>query len=62
MDLRVEAEERVKRMSDVNAFGRMSLGSSQSPIRKSSCKLIKSPDGSASYGGLYINFFLVSIN
>ena len=48
----MEAEERVKRMSDVNALGRMSLGSGQSPIRKSSGRLINSPDGITSYGGL----------
>ena len=54
MDLRVEAEERVKRMSDINAHSsRMSLGSGPSPLRKFSGRFINSPDRNSSYGGLY---------
>ena len=50
----MEAEERVKKMSDINAqSSRMSLGSGQSPLRKSSGRFINSPDGNSSFGGLY---------
>ena len=62
MDLRVEAEERVKRMSDINAYSRILIGSGQSPLWKSSGRFINSPDGNTSYGGLYSSFsFSVSI-
>ena len=51
----MEAEERVKRMSDINAHSSrcMSLGSGPSPLRKFSGRFINSPDGNSSYGGLY---------